>query len=185
LNGRGDFALARQLALGGGAPIGEVMTFLSGLYFRGKVAYVRAFAEPPAGCPGGFVITPTRGLRTLADLVTLEELREYASVDIHERDQRYRAPLEKHLSLMAEALSTDCDIVLLGSVATDKYVAVLTGIFGDRVRFPLEFVGRGDMSRGGLMLRCADSGQELSYVPIRGAPRRGERPAKLGPRRRA
>jgi hypothetical protein len=35
------------------------------------------------------------------------------------------------------------------------------------------------MSRGGLMLRCAREGVELSYVPIRGAALHGVRPPKL------
>jgi hypothetical protein len=33
------------------------------------------------------------------------------------------------------------------------------------------------------MLRCADEGRELSYVPVAGAVRHGKRPPKLEPRR--
>jgi hypothetical protein len=51
----------------------------------------------------------------------------------------------------------------------------------ERLLFPAEFVGRGDMSRGGLMLRCVDQRTELSYVPVQGAMRRGARPPKLPP----
>ena len=69
--------------------------------------------------------------------------------------------------------------MLLGSIATGKYVDTLTATFGERLLFPEEFVGRGDMSRGGLMLRCAASGMELKYVPALGATRHGPRPAKL------
>jgi hypothetical protein len=183
-SGLGGFALARRLAAGDTAPIGEIMAFTSGLYFRGKAAYAREFARPPAGCPGAFVITPTRGLRTLDDPISLDELREYASVDIHANEDKYRAPLERHLGLMLEALPKECDVILLGSVASDKYVTVLTSLLGQRVRFPIDFVGRGDMSRGGLMLRCVDDRRELAYAPILGAPRRGGRPPKLPPRRR-
>jgi hypothetical protein len=40
-------------------------------------------------------------------------------------------------------------------------------------------VGGGDMSRGGLLLRCVRAGRELVYVPVAGALRRGGRPARL------
>lgn len=71
--------------------------------------------------------------------------------------------------------------MLLGSIATDKYCGVLLEVFGPRLRFPAEFVGRGDMSRGGLLLRAARSGTELRYVRVLDAVRRGPRPARLDP----
>ena len=74
-------------------------------------------------------------------------------------------------------------MVLLGSVASPKYVTVLTNIFGPRLLFPIDFVGRGDMSRGGLLLRHARDGVELPYVPILGATLHGARPPKLPPLR--
>ena len=67
----------------------------------------------------------------------------------------------------------------MGSIATGKYVDVLERVFGERLLFPAEFVGRGDMSRGGMMLRAARAGEELEYRPIAGAARRGPRPPKL------
>jgi hypothetical protein len=76
-------------------------------------------------------------------------------------------------------MSAACKVVLLGSVATPKYVEPLLGIFGERLMFPAEFAGRGDMSRGGLMLRCARSGEQLTYVPVATAMRHGPRPPKL------
>jgi len=75
------------------------------------------------------------------------------------------------------------DIVLLGSIASGKYVDILHAAFGKRLCFPVDFVGRGDMSRGGLMLRCAQDRRELPYVPVAGAIRKGKRPPKLAPRR--
>jgi hypothetical protein len=45
-----------------GAPLGEVFTFLSALYFRGKLTYAEAFCRPPFDCPGIFIITPSDGL---------------------------------------------------------------------------------------------------------------------------
>src|SRR5947208_4538410 len=55
-------ALAQRLRSEEGATIGEVFTFMSGLYFRGKLAYASAFAQPPDGCGGVHVIVPGRGL---------------------------------------------------------------------------------------------------------------------------
>ena len=68
-------------------------------------------------------------------------------------------------------------------MATGKYVDVLLEVLGERLKFPAAFVGRGDMSRGGLLLRCAVDGTELDYIPVRGATRKGKRPPKLTARR--
>lgn len=180
-----SFPLAKRLRTAEGVPIGEVYSFLSGLYFRGKMAYVRAFAKPlPDGLPGAFVITPTRGLVPTDAKIGIELLREFAAGEVDAADPNYRIPLETHSRVLREHVGGECDIVLLGSIATGKYVDVLTGVFGERLLFPAEFVGRGDMSRGGLMLRAAESGEELEYVPVVGARRRGSRPPKLEPRRR-
>jgi hypothetical protein len=72
-------------------------------------------------------------------------------------------------------------VVLLGSIASAKYVDLLLPVFGDRLMFPIHFVGRGDMSRGGLLLRCVTAGLELEYVPVKGATRHGQRPPRLEP----
>jgi len=40
------------------------------------------------------------------------------------------------------------------------------------------------MSRGGLMLRAVDSGQELQYISVAGAIRHGKRPPRLLPIKR-
>ena len=69
--------------------------------------------------------------------------------------------------------------MLLGSVASGKYTGPLLEVFGERLLFPADFVGRGDMSRGGLMLRRALSGIELPYIPVQGAQLRGARPPRL------
>ena len=58
---------------------------------------------------------------------------------------------------------------------------MLTAIFGERLRFPIDFVGRGDMSRGGLLLRKASEGVELPYEAVLGAVLHGARPPKLPP----
>jgi hypothetical protein len=179
LNGRGNFPLARSLQSGRPAPLGEVFTFLSGLYFRGKIAYARTFARPPAEIPGAMVITPTRGLLAADEPVTIEDLREFAEVDIAASDPRYRRPLERDAHNLALAVAANADLVLLGSVASPKYIEVLAAFFGERLLFPEQFVGRGDMSRGGLLLRCVEEQRELEYIPIAGAILRGPRPPKL------
>ena len=185
LREQAQFPLARRLRGKSGAPIADVFTFLSGLYFRGKIAYATAFARPARGTPGVLVITPTRGLIDARTRIRLDDLREFAEVDIHESDPRYRLPIERDARRLATKLPAQSEVVLLGSIATGKYVEILLTTFGYRLRFPAAFVGRGDMSRGGLMLRCAVDGQELSYVPVAGAIVNGKRPPKLAPRRYA
>lgn len=183
---RATFDLALRLRQRQGAPLGEVFSFLSGLYFRGKLTYASAFARVPetstaiAGT-GVFVITPSAGLRSPDTMLTLDAIRAFAGVDVDAANAKYRKPLERSAKALAADITPDTTVVLLGSIASGKYVDVLQSIFGDRLMFPQEFVGRGDMSRGGLLLRCAAAGQELTYIPIAGAVRHGARPPKLDP----
>ena len=142
---RAQFDLARRLRSTQQPTLGEVFSFLSGLYFRGKIACANAFAERS----GIFVITPNRGLLRADRPITLAELRAFAEVDIHEDDPRYRKPLERDVRQLARRTPAGTEVVLLGSIATGKYVDVLLQIFGERLLFPSDFVGRGDMSRGG------------------------------------
>jgi hypothetical protein len=178
LNEEASFALATDLRRPGGVPLGDVFSFVSGLYFRGKVAYARRFARPPAGMPGAYVITANRGLVPEETRVGLDDLREFGTVDIHADEPRYREPLERDLAELLRMPGTE--LVLLGSIATGKYVDVLLDAAGPRLVFPVDFVGRGDMSRGGLLLRAVRAGVELEYAPVAGAARRGPRPGKLG-----
>jgi len=163
----------------GGAPLGEIFTFISGLYFRGKLAYARAYADPPLGIPGVVVITASGGLASPDRLFTLEELREIVAGRVDAAEPSYRIPLERDARLLRDHAGNHCEIVLLGSVATSKYIEPLLGIFGERLMFPAEFVGRGDMSRGGLLLRSARDQVQLKYVPVAGTVRNGARPARL------
>jgi hypothetical protein len=176
------FPLALQLR-NGGAPLADVFTFVSGLYFRGKVAYARAFARPPADVPPALVITSSRGLVPLDTNVVVRDLQEFARVPIGHDSTRYRRALKRSAIALRDAVSSDARVVLLGSIATGKYVDILQKILGQRLLFPADFVGRGDMSRGGLMLRCAVDNIELEYVPIDGRARHGARPPRLEPRR--
>ena len=188
LSERAGFDLAQRLRSTQGVAIGEAFAFISGLYFRGKLAYALEFANPPEPdlaltASGALVITPNAGLRAVETAVTVEALRRFATVDIAANDPKYRKPLVASAETLAEEIGPECDVVLLGSVASAKYVDVLVHVFGDRLLFPIDFVGRGDMSRGGLLLRAVREGRELEYAPVLGAVRRGPRPPKLGPLR--
>ena len=186
LSANAQFELAVALRSRRGAMLGDVFAFVSGLYFRGKLTYAMRFAAPPERDNpvigfGVHVITPNAGLRSPDVYVTPKALRAFAEGDVHQSNASYRRPLEKSARALADEIGPDCDVVLLGSVASPKYVDVLTAIFGDRLLFPIDFVGRGDMSRGGLLLRQAREGVELPYVPVRGAVLHGARPPKLPP----
>jgi hypothetical protein len=173
---RASFPLAVRLRAPQGAPIGEVFSFLSGLYFRGKLAYARAFGSKVYR-DSVLVITPARGLVHCDTTVSREELLEFATIDIATNDPRFRVPFERDIATLAARASEP--VVLLGSVATGKYIDALVELLGERLLFPGDFVGRGDMSRGGLLLRRAREGVELDYIPVAGAIRHGPRPPKL------
>ena len=173
------FPLAERLRGPGGAPLGEAFSFLSGLYFRGKLAYAREFARPPADEAGALVITPNRGLLDAEAAVGIADLRSFGGVEIRADEPRYRAPLERDVARLAG--HPGLEVILLGSVATGKYVDVLLDVVGERLLFPTDFVGRGDMSRGALLLRAARDRTELAYEPVATAVRRGRRPRKAGP----
>jgi hypothetical protein len=155
----GASALAQRLRSGEGASVGEVFTFMSGLYFRGKLAYASAFATPRV-----FVIVPGLGLRAPETTIDLAGLQAIAAVPVDPDEPRYAEPLRRDAARLSAQLQSGDAAVLLGSIATPKYRQPLQDILGSRLRFPREFIGRGDMSRGSLMLRCAAEGRELTYV---------------------
>ena len=179
LNPEASFARARQFRREG-LPLGEVFTFLSALYFRGKLSYAQTFARTEK--PDGDIvriITTNRGLLDPAEIVTPDDLRAFGTVDIDATNADYRRPLEKHVKALAKKLGADGQVILLGSIATGKYRDVLLAHLGERLVFPKEFVGRGDMSRGGMLLRAVKGGEELEYQPVNGAILHGKRAVKL------
>lgn len=176
LSPKATFSVAARLR-SDGVPIGELFAHMSGLYFRGKITYALTFGR-------AFVISPDEGLIPAEKLVTSEVLSRFADAEIRLDNPAYRRPLEKTAKRLASQFGRQAEFVLLGSVASEKYVEVLGAVFGARLIFPSAFVGRGDMSRGGLLLRAAAAGQELEYVPVLGAVRHGARPPKLEPLRR-
>jgi hypothetical protein len=174
-----DFDLARRLRSREGAAIGDVFAFASGLYFRGKLAYARAVAAGAAGACEVFVIVPGRGLMRPEDRVRRDDLLAFGRVAVDAADPAFRAPFEVAVRALSKGLGPLDVVVLLGSIASAKYVDVLEPLLGARLRFPRDFVGRGDMSRGGLLLRCAREARELEYVPVAGSVRTGPRPPRL------
>lgn len=177
-----DFTLAQRVRSESGAPLGEVFSFLSGLYFRGKLTYARAFENPPSeAIPGIHIITPSDGLCSPELMVTLDDLQAFAEVPIDVDESRYRVPLERDATALANGISPTCEVVLLGSVATGKYVDVLLPILRDRLVFPEEFLGHGDMARGGMLLKRAATGVELTYISASDPSRLGSRTRRTGP----
>ena len=179
LREQAQFELARRLRSREGAPLGAVYSFVSGLYFRGKLTYAARFSPESV-----FVIVPGAGLVSPATPVRRRDLLRFARVKISPSEPKYRRPFLRDVRRLERDGGADATVVLLGSIATDKYCSVLLEVFGQRLLFPSDFVGRGDMSRGGLLLRAARDGRELTYVPVAGAVRHGPRPAKLDPRTR-
>lgn len=176
LNDRATFDVATRVRSHEGAPLSDVFSFLSGLYFRGKLTYARAFASPPPSETSGIhLITATDGLWLPTSRVTLSDLERFATVPIDAKEPRYRLPLERDAERLAGSVGEGCDVVLLGSIATRKYVDVLEPIFGDRLLFPMEFIGHGDMARGAMLLKRAASGAELTYWPVSKAPSQNSR----------
>jgi hypothetical protein len=182
-NDRASFELAVKLRTPAGATIGETFSFLSGLYFRGKLAYAERFAKATHGLSGAWTITTNRGLLPVETGITIGELRAMGDCEIHLEEPRYREPLERTAEELARA-SGEAEVVLLGSVASDKYVEILASIFGERLRFPSEFAGRGDMSRGALMLKCVREGSELKYEALNEGAFRGVTARRGGPKTR-
>ncbi len=177
LNPRAAFALARQFQREG-LPMADVFTFASGLYFRGKITYARRFARVEAG-ELIRVITTNAGLADPDTLLRPATLKAFGTVDIHEDDPRYRKPLGRDTRALARQLAPDGQAILLGSIATAKYRDILLESFGARLVFPADFIGRGDMSRGGLLLKAARLGTELPYIGVQGAILKGKRAPRI------
>lgn len=155
------------------APIGELFTWLSSLYFRGKLTYAQRFGR-------ALIMAPGLGLRAPELMLSAAMFRTMGTIEVE--SAAFVEPLVRDARLL---VPLDLRIVLLGSIATGKYLTSLLDVFGDRLLFPETFVGRGDMSRGGLLLRAASTGDELAYRSVAGATLTGARPPKLPRKSRA
>jgi len=162
------FATAQQYRSSEGVPIGEAFSFLSSLYFRGKITYARHFSAPPAELPaaGAWVIAPGFGLVPPDWRITVERMKKLRRTPVDLASPAYCRPLKAAAEALRDALPVDARVVLLGSIATGKYVDVLAPVFEDRLRFPSSFVGAGDMKRGALLLRAVRAGEELEYTTL-------------------
>lgn len=162
-----------------GVPIEEAFAFLSSLYFRGKIAYGRRFADPPEDLPlgGVLIIAPGFGLVPAGWRLNRERMETLRRTPIDLRNPDYADPLREHAEVLNEAMPDGTRFVLLGSIATGKYVDLLLPVFGDRLLFPASFVGIGDMSRGSILLRAVREDEELEYSTL-DVPRHRKREAR-------
>jgi hypothetical protein len=160
---RAGFDAAVRFRSAEGVALADAFAFMSALYFRGKIAYARHFADPPEGV---FVITSGFGLVPPDWPLNEERMKRMQKIDIDASARSYAKPLREHANQLASMLGPDAQVILLGSVATGKYVDVLKPILGPWLRFPRVFAGLGDMARGGLMLRAVRADKELEYATL-------------------
>jgi hypothetical protein len=158
---RAQFPTARRFQAGE-VMIGEAFAFMSALYFRGKIAYALHFG----GVENSFIIAPGYGLVPPTWTLDAERMKKMSRTDVDLKDRTYVKTLRDTATKLASTIDADAEVVLLGSVASGKYVDVLLPIFGERLRFPHAFAGLGDMSRGGLLLRAVRANHELEYVTL-------------------
>jgi hypothetical protein len=151
-----------------GVPIAMAFAFMSSLYFRGKIGYALHFARPSPviGDYGIYIIAPGFGLVPPDWRLTPERMKVMSRTPVDIAKRAYRKPLEEDARALAEKLEPDAQVVLLGSVASGKYIDILWPVFKHRLRFPAAFAGLGDMSRGGLMLRAVRADRELDYCTL-------------------
>ena len=82
------------------------------------------------------MITPNRGLLAPSVRMTLDDLARLAKTDIDPCAEEFRKPLQQDAKALAEALGPRGQPVLLGSIATPKYVDVLLVSLSAGASFP-------------------------------------------------
>jgi hypothetical protein len=100
LNPHSKSELTQQLRTTG-IPLDEAFSFMSSLYFRGKLAYATTFAKSVIGLPTTLVITPSRGLLRPETIVKIEDLADISAERIEVHNPKYRDPLERDLRLLS------------------------------------------------------------------------------------
>ncbi len=151
---------------------------MSSLYFRGKARYAGAFGRAASGVKTAYVMTAGGGLLPLEERVTLSRLRGWASIAVHEDNPHFAAPLVRSAAILRHAHDAHTRFVLLGSVASQKYTSPLLEVFGAGLLYPTDFEGRGDMSRGALLLAAVRQARELEYTPVSGRAERSVTPPR-------
>jgi hypothetical protein len=159
---RATFQAAQLYRSAEGVPIALAFAFMSALYFRGKITYAMHFAARE----NVLVITAGYGLVAPDWPMNEERMRKMNRTPVDAAARSYAQPLKRDAMELDARVGPDAQVVLLGSVATGKYVDILLPIFGPRLRFPSAFAGLGDMSRGGLMLRAVRENRELEYTTL-------------------
>jgi hypothetical protein len=101
----------------GSAPLGDVFAWLSALYFRGKLAYASRFSTAV------YVMTPGAGLLPPNTMIGARDLQAMGKVDIE--SPKFTKPLRRD----AERLDRGGNAVILGSIATGKYVDTLLAVY--------------------------------------------------------
>src|SRR4029077_8218457 len=101
-----------------GAPLGDLFAYMSGLYFRGKLAYARRVARPaepdnPVVGSAIHIITANAGLRSPDTLVTRAAVQAFGKGDIDAGNAQYRRPLEASARALLAEVGTDCEGILL------------------------------------------------------------------------
>jgi hypothetical protein len=157
------FAVAQSYR-DGTLSIGEAFSWISALYFRAKLRYARHFGARHGGGPAQ-VIAPGFGLVAEDWLLSGERFTRLCQVPVDTQDRRFRQPLEAACAGLARSLDRDDRIVFLGGLAGDRYLAVLAPALGPRLFVPIDFVGRGQMQRGSLLLQAIAENRELAYSP--------------------
>jgi hypothetical protein len=158
---RANFEAAELYRSPDGVPVALAFAFMSSLYFRGKITYAATFAKPE----DIYIIAPGFGFVPPHWTITPERMKVLQRTEVDARKRNYRKPLKRDARELAARLE-DAQVVLLGSVASGKYVDILLPVFAERLKFPAAFAGLGDMSRGGLLLRAAKANRELEYVSL-------------------
>ena len=122
---------------------------MSGLYFRGKITYARKFGR-------AFVITPDQGLIPAETTITSQVLIRFADAEIDLGNPGYRTPLEQTARALADEAGARCAVRAARQRRVGEICPGAERRFSVRgSSFRRTFVGRGDMSRGGLLLRAA------------------------------
>src|SRR5262245_13421578 len=88
LREQAEFDVAVRLRQGR-ASIGEVYAFISGLYFRGKLAYVEAFGDVREGVPPAVVMVPGFGLVPPGAVLNTEQLVSTGRVEVDEGNEAF------------------------------------------------------------------------------------------------
>ncbi len=118
-----------------GVRLGDVYQHISSLYFRGKLSTHQVSAIPLSRLRACRYITGT-GLMLPETLIRFDEFRQLSAISIDASNERYRQSLIADLMRLREMAGVHVDIILLGSIATSKYVDPIANVFGERVLVP-------------------------------------------------